>query len=101
MQPAPASRKMTRNSNSSITPASISTLTEQYSDVVNGPIIAPLSATVNVTVGPGPGTQTLVFVATENDSLYAFNSATGTLAWKTSLLGPAKRRSPSRSRRPA
>jgi len=74
-----------------LTPANIGTLTEQYSDVVDAAIIAePLSATVAVTVGPNQGTQTLVFAATENDSLYAFNSATGKLVWKTSLLGPGE-----------
>jgi len=79
------------NPNSLITPANIATLTEQYSDVVDGPIIAePLSAEVDVTVGPSQGTQTLVFVATENDSLYVFNWVTGKLAWKTSLLGPGE-----------
>jgi len=77
------------NTNSLITPANISTLTKQYSEVVDGVIIAePVSAKVNVTVGRNPGSQTLVFVATENDSLYAFNSATGNLVWKTSLLPP-------------
>jgi hypothetical protein len=74
-----------------ITPANISTLTKQYSDVVDGAIIAePLSATVDVTVGPVHGSQNLVFVATENDSLYAFNSATGNLVWKNSLLKPGE-----------
>jgi hypothetical protein len=79
------------NTNSLITPANISKLTEQYGESLEGAIVAqPLSATVNVTVGPNPGRQTLVFVATENDSLYAFNTTTGELEWKTSLLGPGE-----------
>jgi len=69
------------NPDSLITPANISNLTEQYSHSLDGIILdAPVSATVNVTVGPDQGTQTLVFIATANDSLYAFNTATGQLA---------------------
>jgi len=79
------------NPNSLITPANISKLTEQYSDVLNGEIVAePLTATVDVTVGPNPGTQNLVFVATEQDSLYAFNITSGQLVWQTSLLKPGE-----------
>ena len=72
-----------------ITPANISQLTEHYTDVVDSEIVAePLVATVNVTVGPDPGIQSLVFVATLSNSLYAFNAATGQLAWHTSFLSP-------------
>ncbi len=75
--------------NSLITPANISQLTQQYADVVDGAIVAePLVASVNVTVGPNPGMQSLVFVATQHDSLYAFNVTTGQLAWHTSFLLP-------------
>jgi PQQ-like domain len=64
-------------------------LTQQYSDVVDGVIIAePVSATVDVTTGPNPRPQSLVFVATENDTLYAFNTTTGGLVWRTSFLKP-------------
>ena len=73
--------------NSPITPANISQLTQQYADVVDGAIVAePLVASVNVTVGPNPGIQSVVFVATQHDSLYAFNVNTGQLAWHTSFL---------------
>jgi hypothetical protein len=76
--------------NSLITPANISTLTRQYADVVDSQIIAePLVASVNVTVGPSLGVQSLVFVATQSNSLYAFNVTTGQLAWHTSLLTPS------------
>jgi len=79
------------NPNSLITPANISRLTEQYSHVLDGQIMAePLTAAVDVTVGPNPGTQTLVFVATENDTLYAFNITTGQLVWQTSFLKPGE-----------
>ena len=55
----------------------------------------PLVAPVNVTVGPNPGTQSLVFVATQLDSLYAFNVTTGQLVWHDQFSSfPARRRSP-------
>jgi hypothetical protein len=77
------------NRDSLITPANISHLTEQFSDALDNIILpAPVSATVDVTVGPDQGTQNLVFVATANDSLYAFNTATGQLAWQTNFLKP-------------
>ncbi len=77
--------------NSLITPANISQLTQKYADVVDGVIVAePLVASVNVTVGPNQGTQSVVFVATKNDSLYAFNVATGQLDWHTSFLTPGE-----------
>jgi PQQ-like domain len=79
------------NSNSSITPANISTLTEEYSHLLDGEILAePVTATVDVTVGPNQGTQNVVFVATEQDTLYAFNVATGQLLWQTSFLEPGE-----------
>jgi len=79
------------NPNSLITPANISKLTEQYSHVLDGQILAePLTAAVDVTVGPNRGTQTLVFVATEQDTLYAFNITTGQLVWRTSFLKPGE-----------
>ena len=76
-------------SSSLITPANISKLTEQYADFVDSAIVAePLVAPVDITVGAEPGPQTVVFVATENNSLYAFNEVTGQLAWHTSVLNP-------------
>ena len=74
-----------------ITPANISQLTQHYVDEVDAQIVAePLVATVNVTVGPNQGIQSVVFVATQHDSLYAFNAATGQLDWHTSFLSPAQ-----------
>ena len=79
------------NSDSLITPANISSLTEQYSHVLDGIILpAPVTATVDVTVGPDQGIQNLVFVATAADTLYAFNAATGQLAWTTNFLKPGE-----------
>ncbi len=82
--------------NSLITPANISNLAQQYADVVDGVIVAePLVASFNVTVGPNRGIQSLVFVATKNDSLYAFNVTTGQLVWHTSFLTPGETALPS------
>jgi len=79
------------NPDSIITPANLSNLTQQYTQVLDGIILdAPVSAPVNVTVGPNQGTQNLVFIATANDSLYAFNTATGKAAWETSFLKPGE-----------
>jgi hypothetical protein len=76
---------------SAITPANISQLTQQYADTVDGAIVAePLVASVNVTVGPDQGLQSLVFVATQKDSLYAFNLNTGALVWHSSFLVPGQ-----------
>jgi outer membrane protein assembly factor BamB len=73
--------------NSMITPANVARLTQQYSYMVDGQIVAePLAATVDVTIGPNPGVQAVVFVATQRDSLYAFNDATGQLDWHLSFL---------------
>ena len=77
-------------SNSTITPANISGLAEQYDDAVDGVIEAePLIATVNITKGPNPGIQRVIFVATQADSLYAFNLTTGQLDWQTNFLDPS------------
>ncbi len=77
--------------NSAITPANISQLTQKYTDVVDGAIVAePLVASVDITVGPNQGTQSVVFVATQRDSLYAFNLNSGELDWHTSFLIPGQ-----------
>ncbi len=38
---------------------------------------------------PGQGTHNVVFVATENDSVYAFDADTGSLVWHDSFIDPA------------
>jgi hypothetical protein len=43
-------------------------------------------AGVNITVGPHQGVQNVVFVALNNDSVWAINADTGAVLWKTSLL---------------
>jgi hypothetical protein len=74
-----------------ITPSNIATLSQKYTQLLDAPIIAePLFAEVNVTTGPTPGPQEVVLAATENDTLCAFNAATGSLEWQKSLLGPGE-----------
>jgi hypothetical protein len=40
----------------------------------------------NVTV-PGQGTHNVLYVATEHDSVYAFDATTGAVLWKVTMLG--------------
>jgi len=39
---------------------------------------------------PGQGTHNVLYVVTENDSVYAFDADDGTPLWQTSLLGPGE-----------
>src|SRR6476660_7424824 len=67
-----------------------STFGRLYSRAVDDQIYAqPLYAT-NVTI-PGQGTHNVVYVATVNDSVYAFDAddATAPAYWKTSYIDPA------------
>jgi hypothetical protein len=62
-----------------------------FSSGVDGQVYAqPLvMAGVNITTGAEPGVHDVVFVATEHDSLYAFDASTGNLLWHDALL-PSK-----------
>ena len=46
---------------------------------------------------PGQGTKNVLYVATEHDSMYAFDADTGTVIWFVSLLGPGETPSDGRS----
>ena len=39
---------------------------------------------------PGLGTHNVLYAATENDSVYAFDATTGGVLWQTSVLGPGE-----------
>src|SRR5262245_20661000 len=39
---------------------------------------------------PGVGVRDVVYVATEHDSVYAFDAGSGSTLWRVSLLGPGE-----------
>ena len=53
---------------------------------VDGQIYAQPLYVSNVTI-PGQGTHDVLYVATEHDSVYAFDAITGAQLWKASLVG--------------
>jgi fibronectin type 3 domain-containing protein len=75
-----------------LTPANVTPATfgKLYSTPVDGQVYAqPLyMENVNVTSGTAPGLHNVVFVATQNDSLYAIDSTTGRILWQDALLTP-------------
>ncbi len=52
---------------------------------------------LNLQTGTSVHTDNVVFVVTENDSVYALNAATGAQEWKTSVLGTGETPSDSRN----
>lgn len=74
-----------------LTPADVNTLSfgKGLTMPVDGQVYAqPLVKTaVNITVGPNKGLHDVVLVATEHDSVYAFDANTGVLLWHDSFLG--------------
>jgi fibronectin type 3 domain-containing protein len=62
-----------------------------YSVPVDGQVYAqPLYvAGVNITTGPNQGLHNVLYVATENDSLYAIDANTGVNLWKDSFINPS------------
>ena len=60
----------------------------QFTDALDGAAYAQPLYVPNVTV-PGQGTHNVVYVATENDSVYAFDAdAAGPPLWQTSFIDP-------------
>ena len=53
---------------------------------VDGQVYAQPLYLSNVTI-PGQGTHDVLYVATENDSVYAFDAITGAQLWQVSVLG--------------
>src|SRR6202022_2545848 len=45
---------------------------------------------------PGQGTHNVLYVATEHDSVYAFDAASGAVLWQVSLLGSGETTSDAR-----
>ncbi len=77
-----------------LTPENVSVYTfgKVFSRPVDGQVYAePLvKSGVNITVGTDPGVHDVVFVATENDSLYAIDAGSGNVLWQTSFINPAQ-----------
>jgi len=78
-----------------LTPSSVNvnSFGKQYSVAVDGQVYAEplvvyavtIEAGVNTTAGAA-GTHSVVFVATENDSIYAIDTVSGAVLWKRSFL---------------
>src|SRR5579872_483477 len=68
----------------------------QYSVAVDGQVYAEPLVETGVTIASGPntsagaaGTHNVVFVATQHDSIYAIDTATGAVLWKRTFLSTA------------
>jgi len=59
-----------------------------YSVNVDGYVNAQPLVLTNVTI-PGQGTHDVVYVATQNDSLYAIDAQTGSVLWQVSFVNPS------------
>src|ERR1700758_5402471 len=74
-----------------LTPANVqaSSFGKRFTVPVDGKVDAqPLYvASVNI---PGRGSRSVVYAATEHDSVYAFDANTGNIYWQVSLLGPGE-----------
>ncbi|HUB24149.1 MAG TPA: fibronectin type III domain-containing protein [Tepidisphaeraceae bacterium] len=74
----------------SLTPTNVNadTFGKLSNTTVDGQVYAqPLYVpSVNITTGSYQGTHNVAYVATENDSLYAIDSLSGTILWKDSFL---------------
>ena len=70
----------------SLTPANVNagSFGKLFSSPVDGDVFAQPLYLPNVTI-PGQGAHNVVYVATENDSVYAFDANTGAQLWKDSF----------------
>jgi outer membrane protein assembly factor BamB len=74
-----------------LTPANVSGLKIVFQNQVDGQVYAqPLAVTNQLvyTNGVSQGKHNIVIVATEHDSVYAFDAETGATYWQVSLLDP-------------
>ncbi len=72
-----------------LAPSNVSTQTfgKLFSDTIDGYVYAQPLYVAGVSI-PGSGTHNVVYVATEHDSVYAFDADTGAALWQKSLLPP-------------
>ena len=77
-----------------LTPTSVNTSNfgKRYSTAVDGQVYAqPLYVSqLNVTGGTSPGVHNVVFVATQNDSLYAIDGDSGAVLYKDSFINASQ-----------
>ncbi len=80
-----------------LTPANVksSTFGELFQVPVDGKVDAQPLYVSAVSI-PGKGTHNVIYAATENDSVYAFDADTGAILWQVSVLG--KNETPSDAR---
>lgn len=74
-----------------LTPASVNP--QSFGKLFNMPVDGKVDAQPLVMDGvniPGQGVHDVVFIATENDSVYAFDADTGALLWHVSMLPPGE-----------
>lgn len=74
-----------------LTPANVAGLKILFQNTVDGQVYAQPLAVSNQLVytnGISQGVHDIVVVATEHDSVYAFDAQTGTIYWQVSLLDP-------------
>ena len=74
-----------------LTPSNVnvSTFGKLGFDTVDGKVDAQPLYVAGVSI-PGQGTHNVLYVATENDSVYAFDADTGAKLWQVSMLGPGE-----------
>src|ERR1700693_129547 len=74
-----------------LTPANVNTnqFGSLFFDAVDGYVVAQPLYVAGVNIA-GVGAVNVVYVATANDSVYAFNADTGALLWQVSFLTSAK-----------
>ena len=80
-----------------LTPQNVRSAT--FGKIMNLPVDGKVDAQPLLVSGlsvPGKGTHSVLFVATEHDSLYAFDADNGTGYWQVSLLKPGESTSDSR-----
>ena len=81
-----------------LTPSNVNSTTfgKLFIDSVDGQVYAQPLYKSDVVI-PGNGTHNVLFVATEHDSIYAFDADTGSTLWHVQLLNPGETPSDSRN----